>query len=330
MTRTARPLARRPVVVGALALALLGAAGLIVARGVPYVTREARWAIGVYQGPSPFALSPAPGIDNPVLSAAQVTDVPARFVADPFMIRQDATWFMFFEVLNAATMQGDIALATSADGRAWHYERVVLDEPFHLSYPYVLAWDDTYYLIPESAQAREVRLYRADEFPRRWQLAQTLLAGDPFCDPSLVHHAGRWWLFTATHPATNATLALYHADHLEGPWQAHPMSPIVRGDPHRARPGGRIIAVGDRLVRFAQDSAPRYGTQVWAYEITTLTPTAYAERRVGELPIVGPGEDGWNARGMHHVDALPLGAQSWIAAVDGNRRGWALRFWQWR
>jgi hypothetical protein len=309
-------------------LALLAAAALLSAgRGVPYPTRETQWAIGIYGGPSPFRLAPAHDVNNPVLSAAQVTDVPARFVADPFLLRRDATWFLFFEVLNEASQHGDIAVASSADGRDWRYAGVVLDEPFHLSYPYVFDWEGTDYLIPESAQARAVRLYRADPFPTHWAFVQTLLNDDAFSDPSIVRHDGRWWLFATTHPETNATLNLYSADRLEGPWQAHPMNPIVRDDPHHARPGGRIVALGDRLLRFAQDDAPHYGVQVWAFEITTLTPTAYAERPVGDRPVVRAGDGGWNSRGMHHVDAHQLGPDEWIAAVDGSRRTWALRFW---
>lgn len=320
---------RSNIVIGAVVLPLLGAAAaLVTQRGVPYLTRESQWAIGIYRGTSPFELTAPVAVSNPVLSAAQVTDVPARFVADPFLIQKDATWFMFFEVFNAAAGHGDIALATSADGRDWQYRRVVLDEPFHLSYPYVFAWDGAYYLIPESAQARAVRLYRAAEFPTRWTFVQTLLSDDAFTDPSIVRYRGRWWLFAATHPATNATLNLYSADRLEGPWRAHPKNPIVRDDPHRARPAGRVVAIGDRVFRFAQDDAPRYGLQVWAFEITTLTATEYAEQRVGERPVIGAADSGWNARGMHHVDPHPLGPQEWIAAVDGSRKTWALRFWE--
>jgi len=309
------------------ALLLAAAAALLTGRGLPYPTRETQWAIGIYTGPSPFQLLPPAALRNPVLSAAQVTDVPARSVADPFIVQQDGGWFMFFEVLNAATGAGDIAVASSADGRDWRYERVVLDEPFHLSYPYVFAWDDTYYLIPESAQAQAVRLYRADEFPTRWSFVATLLAGEAFSDPSIVRHDGRWWLFVSTQPATNATLNLYYADQLQGPWQPHPMNPIVRDDPHGARCAGRILSIDDRLYRFAQDDAPRYGLRVFGFEITALTPTEYAERPVGERPVVRAGDGGWNTRGMHHVDAHALGPQAWLAAVDGSRNTWGWRFW---
>jgi hypothetical protein len=63
-------------------------------------SRPWTWSIAMYTGPSPLHLSAAPGASNPVISAADVKDVPARFVADPFMVNVDGLWHMFFEVLN--------------------------------------------------------------------------------------------------------------------------------------------------------------------------------------------------------------------------------------
>jgi hypothetical protein len=34
-------------------------------------------------------------------------------------------------------------------------------------------------------------------------------------------------------------------------------------------------------------------------------------------PIVEATSTGWSAEGMHHVDALLIGEENWLAAVDG-------------
>src|SRR5947209_16965634 len=83
------------------------------------------WSIGIYAGKSPLHLAPAAGAANPVLSAASITDVPARFVADPFMLRMDGLWHLFFEVMNNASDRGEIGLATSADGLTWQYQKII-------------------------------------------------------------------------------------------------------------------------------------------------------------------------------------------------------------
>jgi len=316
------------VLLGAFAVAIAAALALAAA-GLPIVGREKHWSIGIYAGPSPFELTPASAVNNPVMSAADVTDVPARFVADPFMIRREATWYMFFEVLNQKSGLGEIAMAVGADALHWSYGGVVIQEPFHLSYPYVFAAGDDFYLVPESGAAQEVRLYRATQFPRRWELAGSLLTGAPYVDASLVQYGGYWWIFVQSQPLLNDTLRLYFAEDLHGPWSEHRLSPIVHDDPHRSRPGGRVFLSEARLYRLAQDDAPHYGARVWAFEITELSPSRYAERPLASRPVIGPAQRGWNADGMHHVDPHQLGADSWIACVDGYRNGWRIGPWFW-
>ena len=270
------------------------------------------WSIGIYKGDSPFTLQPSAEIRNPVLTRTSVTDVPTGFVADPFMLAGN----MFFEVLNDESNRGEIGLATSGNGREWKYERIVLREDFHLSYPYVFEWQNAYYMLPETLGANAALLYRADEFPLRWSRAAKLIDG-PCADPSIVRFQGRWWLFLCSVPYQHDTLRLYFADELTGPWREHPKSPLIKGDRCRARPAGRVLALNDKLIRFAQDCAPRYGTCVRAFDILELTTTAYVEVENTASPILQPSGNGWNADGMHHVDAQQQVDGTWLACVDG-------------
>lgn len=281
---------------------------------IPFVGRAEVWSIGIYEGSSALELAESPEVTNPILTGHDVSDIDAAFVADPFVIVADSKYHMFFEVWNNATGQGDIALASSPDGFRWDYQQVVINEPFHLSYPHVFRWEDDYYMIPESEQDRSVRLYRAVQFPQRWELQATLLWGYHFVDPSIFRHDGRWWLFVSF--AESDVLRLYHADRLQGPWTEHPKSPLIRLDPNIARCGGRILQTDDRLYRFTQDDYPTYGNQLRAFEITELTPTTYAEIPVSEGPILQGTGLGWNALGMHHVDHHFIDGR-WIVYVDG-------------
>ncbi|MEJ2697221.1 MAG: hypothetical protein P8013_11290 [Candidatus Sulfobium sp.] len=277
------------------------------------------WSIGIYTGTSPFDLAPAENAANPVLTARDVTDVPAEFVADPFMVHRDGTWYMFFEVLNSQKNLGDIALATSTDGFRWNYGKVVLSERFSLSYPYVFKWEDNYYMVPECNQIKGVRLYRAIDFPEKWVVAGTLLRGQRYSDSSLFRYDGLWWMFTATRsrPRNNGRLRLYYAGRLEGPWTEHPASPVVKNNPKTARPGGRVVVVGGSIVRYAQDDYPVYGRQVRAFRVTELSLASYREEPLGSAPVIAGSGSGWNAGRMHTVDPHRLGPDSWIAAVDG-------------
>ncbi|HJZ60486.1 MAG TPA: hypothetical protein VKE74_36420, partial [Gemmataceae bacterium] len=185
---------------------------------VPVPPHEVVWAVGIYTGTFPDRFAPPPGVRNPVLTREDVTDVPAAFLADPFMVRSGGGWHMFLEVMNGRTGRGEIGLAVSPDGLNWKYRQVVLTEPFHLSYPYVFEWRGTHYMVPETYQAGEVRLYEATDFPSRWRRVATLLRGPYLVDASVFRYAGRWWMFVdASRDVRHDTLRLFHAADLFGP-----------------------------------------------------------------------------------------------------------------
>jgi hypothetical protein len=273
------------------------------------------WSIGIYVGKSPLDFAPPENINNPVLTAKDVTDVAAKFVADPFMVRENGTWYMFFEVMNLDDNKGDIALATSNDGFNWNYKQIVLDEPFHLSYPYVFKWKNEYYLIPETYEASSVRLYKAVNFPTNWSLEKTLLEGSDYVDPSIFYFNDNWWLFTSS--TDNNILRLHYSNNLMGNWIEHPKSPIIERNETIARPGGRVVVLEHKIIRYTQDDRYRYGNKVRAFEITKLTTRSYEEKEIKENPILKASGVGWNKTGMHNIDPHQIEENQWIACVDG-------------
>jgi hypothetical protein len=284
---------------------------------IPFVRAYSDYAVGVYISDDPFSFAPTQGIRQPVVRAKDVTDVPAELVADPFMVGDNGTWYMFFEVMNAGRGKGEIGLATSSDGLRWAYQQIVLREPYHLAYPYVFRWNGDYYMVPETAEASCVRLYRADPFPTGWSLAANLLPGTYF-DPSIFSYGDLLWMYAAG--GRDDLLRLFYADDLTGPWTEHPQSPLIVGDPRRARPGGRVLVRQDALIRYAHDDHPYYGRQVRAFVVDQLSTTEYREHEAEQSPILTASGIGWNASGMHHIDANQIGEGRWIACVDGFRR----------
>ncbi|MBI1745695.1 MAG: hypothetical protein HYR55_03805 [Acidobacteria bacterium] len=269
-------------------------------------------------GESPLQLSSPAMIRNPVLTARDVTDGKASFVADPFLIKAPLAWYMFFEVMDTASYKGKIGVAVSRDGLKWKYERIVLEEPFHLSYPYVFNCRNEYYMIPECYESNSIRLYKAVDFPMRWSLVGVLLEG-AYVDTSIFRYEDRWWLFTANQSGSD-TLSLFFAEDLMGPWREHPSSPVIKGNAHIARPGGRILMWDGRIVRFTQDDDPTYGNQLRAFEITKLTTSHYVERSLTPNPLLKGSGSGWNAEGMHHIDLQQTAHGRWLASVDGYRK----------
>jgi hypothetical protein len=276
------------------------------------------WTIGVLVGPSPFALATPPGIVNPVLTGADVTDLPVDTIAHPFMVVEAGRYHLFFTAKDARTDTGGIALAESADGFRWKFRKTVVREAYVLSHPCVFQWQGDHYLVPEAHTLTSVRLYKATRFPEDWQFECSLLEGGKFISPTLVHYRDLWWMFVS--PPGNQTLRLYFSPGLKGTWREHPLSPIVANEAHSARPGGRPLLLEGKLYRLAQDCLPTYGAQVRAFEILEMSPTEYREKLVDPPLIRKDPEGGWNRAAMHHVDAHRLADGRWLAAVDALGR----------
>lgn len=301
----------------AILIISISAIGGIIVYNHYIAAKEPRgeWSIGIYHSESyePMNFS-GEHLNNPVLTRVHISDIKAKFVADPFLINENNIFYMFFEVVNTITAQGDIGLAESNDGINWSYKQIVLDESFHLSYPCVFKYNNEYYMIPETSAVKAIRLYKANNFPYNWSFVKTIASGRNFVDNTIFYFNSTWWLFTET--GNNDVLRLYYSDSLLGLWIEHPRSPIITGDANIARPGGNVIMFDNRIFRFAQDDYPYYGNQVWAFEITNLTKQEYNEKRINSNPFL-KGYDNWNIRGMHHISICRLTNNNWIAAVDG-------------
>ncbi|MDE1463799.1 glucosamine inositolphosphorylceramide transferase family protein [Spartinivicinus poritis] len=276
----------------------------------------------------PVYFSVPEGVKNPVLTASDVTDINAAFVADPFLFKDEGSnnWLMFFEVLSNDSSQGEIGLAKSTNGLDWKYDRIVLDEPFHLSYPYVFKHNNEYYMIPETFEAESIRLYKATNFPYNWQHISTLATGKDFVDPSIFYHNNRWWMFVTN--TSNAVTYLYSSKNLTHGWQEHPLSPVISGDASTARLGGRSFTIKDgKIIRIAQKDDVFYGEAVRLFEVYDLTTTTYAEREIKDSPVLFPSGYGWNAKGMHHLDPWWTGDR-WLAVADGYGKTYSIGMYE--
>lgn len=273
------------------------------------------WSIALYKGNSPFALTPMFPNNTPQLEADIITDANAQFVADPFMIKHQEEWFMFFELLNQENGLGEIGYATSKNLEDWTYKNIALKEDIHLSYPFVFAHEGQFFMIPETRQAQEIRIYTSATLEGPWKQEAVLIKGD-YADSTLFYHNNYWWMFVLE---GKDNLHLFYSDTLLGSWQKHPNTPIITNDKRNARPAGKVINYKGELYRLAQDGIPLYGSKVRAYKITALSITAYEEQEIEESPILKGSRSGWNAIGMHHLDAHKQSDGSWIACVDGAK-----------
>lgn len=284
--------------------------------GNALIGQKKKYSIGIYEGDDPLSLHASDRFHNPIMTKFDVTDVKASFVADPFLIKEKETYYLFMEVKSKRKSDiGEIAVATGKSLDRLRYDRVVLREDYHLSYPHIFKVDGKYYMVPESGADRNVKLYEATHFPYAWRVKEILLEGKNFADPDLFFHNGLWWLLVSDE--TTHALEIYYSDRFDGPFHPHPKNPLYEGNKQRYRNAGKILQFQGRLYRFVQDCSRYYGEKVDAYEITRLDREDFAEEKIKTL--LAPTGKGWNAKQMHQVDYLfDDGNGKWIAVVDGG------------
>jgi hypothetical protein len=210
-----------------------------------------------------------------------------RMWADPFAVEHEGRLYCFVEDYVYARRRARISALELTDRGAVELG-VAVDEPFHLSFPYLFRYRDELYMCPEASRSGKITIYRCKNFPLEWEPASVALDGVSAADTMIFERGGRWWLLTNLDRAGtsefNSELYLYSAESpLDGRWTPHPKNPL-RIDPICGRNAG-LIADGGRLLRAAQRQGfDRYGEAVRFYEITKLTETEYAEELRGEIP----------------------------------------------
>ena len=237
------------------------------------------------------------------LSGPQWNAIPGpahRFYADPFAVTWQGRTVAFFEELDHRVGKGIISAVEFGEAGPIGCPMPVLEERWHLSYPFLIEHAGELWMIPESTGNRDVALYRCIEFPNRWERHATLLSGLELADATIVRHQGLLYLFGATRDGTagySDTLSLYHADDLLGPWIPFAANPVLV-DRASVRPAGNFVTVGGQLWRPVQDCSDGYGCALGLAEIIELSPTSF---RQTVRHVVRPGPL-WPGRKLHTLN----------------------------
>lgn len=197
-----------------------------------------------------------------------------RYLADPFGIWRDGALHVFAEHFDYRDARGRIVLSIYDRVLNLVEQRIVLREPWHLSYPFVFEADGETWLLPESFGSGGLWLYRAAQFPYRWERAARIALDAVPLDATPFHDGERWWLFYAPafpEAARLTQLCAAYADRLEGPWRPYAHNPCL-SDPLGARPGGTPLRLESGLYLPVQGCAGTYGAAVRLLRIDTLRP----------------------------------------------------------
>ncbi|WP_051310527.1 hypothetical protein [Bradyrhizobium sp. Cp5.3] len=235
-----------------------------------------------------------------------------RFYADPFPITWQGRTFVFFEDLDHRVGKGIISAIEFGDAGPVGEVVPVLEEPWHLSYPFLIEDGGELWMIPESSTHGDVALYKCVRFPDKWERHATLLSGLELADVTITRHNGMNYLFGAWRDGTGGysdSLAIFYAEHLLGPWLPHASNPVLI-DRASARPAGNFVTINERLWRPVQDCADGYGAGLGLAEVVELSSTTFRQI-VRHSLRPGPA---WPGRKLHTLNRCGQ-----LEVIDGSR-----------
>ncbi len=232
------------------------------------------------------------------------------YIADPFFIKESDTYYLFVELKGEEN--ANIALLTSLDGQDYEYKGIVLDEPFHLSYPQVFKHKGEYYMLPEASGSNHVLLYKAENFPYEWGISDTLIKNIGLKDPSLLLSEDLNLIVAVD---DDLKQYMFTADSLNGSWTEAKNYKQRWGN--ETRPGGRFFKVDNNWYLPLQNRSLGYGTGISLYKLGTENDRL--EFKLAEKMYLGAQQEiEWFNRGMHHLDIQKNG-DDYYMVYDGDR-----------
>lgn len=235
-----------------------------------------------------------------------------RFFADPFILSVDEKEikvlvedFPYYDKVGMISL-----LVVNRKTYELKERKVVLKQPFHMSYPFIQRKENgEFWVAPEASMSGN--LYRYTMNPDTCMLEnQEVLLAEPLLDSTIIEHDGKYWLFcTKRGLESNKSLFIYYSDKPEGPWTTHKGNPVVH-DAAMARPAGYMVKVDGVIYRFIQKCDKTYGESIQLSKVVKLTECDFSETRV--KLISGQKDEYSNA--FHTINSLGD-----ISVVDGVR-----------
>lgn len=180
----------------------------------------------------------------------------STYLADPFVIDYQGDTLLFAEQFDYRIGKGKIVMAKKSENFACF--RDVLEETFHLSFPYVFLYEQDLYCLPEQYTSNRLDLYKWNKYDEQFQFYRTLLSDVQSIDPVVFQQGAYWWLLSGSKKLPSSQLFAWHAPKLEGPYTPHVLNPI-KTSVLSSRNAGKPIFKNGLIFRLSQNAAKTYG-----------------------------------------------------------------------
>ncbi len=203
------------------------------------------------------------------------------WIADPFWVEDKGEHYLFCEVYQKKAKHGGIGYYKMINGEPV-YQGMVIQNPYHMSYPCVFTYSGKFYMVPETGANQTIELYRAERFPDKWVLDKILLKGERYADSTVYQSDDSYYLLSYQKRNAEFSLTLFSLD-MEKKSLAKIGAKIYQTN--IGRPAGSLFHEKDTLMRPAQNCSKKYGEGLYFYKVTQLDKRGIEEKEVAYISV---------------------------------------------
>ena len=175
------------------------------------------------------------------------------WLADSLLFETDNECYLFVEAFDKKSGIGKIGVFKNKDNVFTDF-RVILEQPYHLSYPFVFKYGGSYYMIPETSNNNTLELYIATNFPHNWKKISVLLEGR-YVDTTVIRQYDSY-VEICSYDMNSCSFVSGILD--MNKYKIH-FDTIIRDVNYRLRAGGTPFSIGYDIWRPIQDNTFFYG-----------------------------------------------------------------------
>ena len=213
-----------------------------------------------------------------------------KFWADPFVVKEDGEYYIFFEEYLYKTKKGHLSVLKIDKKGNYTEPKIILNKDYHLSYPFVFKDRGSFYMIPETKGNNTIELYKCIEFPNKWELEKVLMKDIQAVDATILKKDNQYWMFVniQDHQGVSTVDELFFVFKRIGfrTVGTSPSKPVI-SDVRSSRSAGKIFEYNGELFRPSQNNAKQYGHAMNINKIVTLNKESYKENVVSRVFLIG-------------------------------------------
>lgn len=113
-----------------------------------------------------------------------------EWYADPIPFSWEGQNYVFVEVYRKLKKKGSIGICTLNKKGKLQRPQIIIEEPFHLSFPSVTVIDGEVYMVPECSEAEQIRIYRMQKDIYHWEIYKVFKNAGKLVDSILYRNRG--------------------------------------------------------------------------------------------------------------------------------------------